>query len=420
MDYVQLFSTAPHDPAGSLAGFLGKAGQATAQRLQSWDADDLLNTPVDDVVEQLVDLGSVGCPDLRVDDAFMLEPSEIDQQYRDWGEVRTRRVARLVLVVPFDGDKDIFDLRPDQFTTMPPQVLRLQGDEIHLAIDDPSTDAAAINSAFHEQIANIEKYLAWSRRQIESHNQGLRKELPGMVAKRREQLLATRNLQADIGFPVRRRKDADTYAAPISRKSVRPRPHRPSGARAAFKPEPAMQDEDYQAALRVLRNQRNALERTPFVAAKLDEEEIRDLLLVGLNAQFEGDAGGEVFNGAGKTDILVRVDDRNIFIGECKVWSGPKTMDEALKQLFGYLVWRDTKAAILLFIRNKDVTGVIDKAIAKIKEHPNHKRSPAHQAGADQYEFTMHADGDPEREIHLTLIPFALRPTAEASTPTSP
>lgn len=421
MDYVQLFSTGRlYDLAGSLAGFLGKAGQATAQRLQSWDADDLLNTPVDDAVEQLVDLGSVGCPDLRVDDAFMLEPTEIDQQYRDWGEVHTRRVTRLVLVVPFDGDKDVFGFRPDQFTTMPPQVLRLQGDEIHLAIDDPSTDAAAINSAFHEQIANIEKYLAWSRRQIESHNQGLRNELPGMVAKRREQLLATRNLQADIGFPIRRRKDADTYAAPISRKSVRPRPHRPSGARAAFKPEPVMQDEDYQAALRVLRNQRNALERTPFVAAKLNEEEIRDLLLVGLNAQFEGDAGGEVFNGAGKTDILVRVDDRNIFIGECKVWSGPKTMEEALKQLFGYLVWRDTKAAILLFIRNKDVTGVIDKAIAKIKEHPNHKRSPAHQAAADQYEFTMHADGDPGREIHLTLIPFALRPTAEAPTPTSP
>lgn len=52
-----------------------------------------------------------------------------------------------------------------------------------------------------------------------------------------------------------------------------------------------MQDEDYQSALRVLRNQRNALERTPSVAAKLDGEEIRDMLLVGLNAQFEGDAG---------------------------------------------------------------------------------------------------------------------------------
>lgn len=129
---------------------------------------------------------------------------------------------------------------------------------------------------------------------------------------------------------------------------------------------------------------------------------------------------GELFNGAGKTDILIRVDDRNIFIGECKVWSGPRTMDDVLKQLFGYLVWRDTKAAILLFIRNKDVTAVIDNAIAKIKEHPNHKRCPAHRAGADQYEFTMHADGDPEREIHLTLIPFALRPTAEVPTTTIP
>jgi hypothetical protein len=171
-----------------------------------------------------------------------------------------------------------------------------------------------------------------------------------------------------------------------------------------------MQEDDYQAALRVLRNQRNALERTPSVAAKLDEEEIRDILLVGLNAQFEGAAGGELFNGEGKTDILIRVEDRNIFIGECKVWSGPKTMDDALDQLVRYLVWRDTKAAILLFIRNKDVSAVIDKAITKIEEHPNHKRTSPRQ-GDDQYGFTMHAEGDPEREIHLTLVPFALRAT---------
>lgn len=97
MEYVQLFSKGRlNDLAGSLAGFLGKARQATAQRLQSWDADDLLNTPVDDVVEQLVELGSVECPDLRVDDAFMLPATEVDQQYRDWGRTAhpTRDEAR--------------------------------------------------------------------------------------------------------------------------------------------------------------------------------------------------------------------------------------------------------------------------------------------------------------------------------------
>lgn len=413
VDYVQLFSSGRrYESGGRLSELLGKTAQAMAQRLQSWDPDDLLNTPIDDVVARLVDRGAVQCPYLRADDAFLLEPTEIDQQFMDFGERYTRRVTRLVLVVPFEGDKDVFTLRANTSSTMPPQALRLQDHELHLAIDNPSNDPAAARAAFDEQIANIEQYLSWSRQEVDQHNQQMRNEIPGMVANRREELLATRNLQAQIGYQVRRRQDADRYAVPISRKSLRPLTKPTSGARAPFKPEPAMQDQDYQAALRVLRNQRNALERTPSVAAKLDEEEIRDILLVGLNAQFEGDAGGELFNGAGKTDILIRVEDRNIFIGECKVWSGPKTMDEALNQLFGYLVWRDTKAAILLFIRNKDVTAVIEKAIRKIEEHPNHKRSPADQGGADQYEFTMHAGGDPEREIHLTLIPFALRPVA--------
>lgn len=171
-----------------------------------------------------------------------------------------------------------------------------------------------------------------------------------------------------------------------------------------------MAEQDYREALRVLRDQAIALERTPSLAAKLKEEEIRDVLLIGLNGQFEGKAGGELFNGGGKTDILIRVDNRNIFIGECKVWHGEKSMDEAHEQLFSYLVWRDTKAAILLFIRNKDVTAVIRKAVAKIWKHPNFKRDRLSNREGE-YEFTMHASDDPEREIHLTFIPFALRST---------
>ena len=84
-------------------------------------------------------------------------------------------------------------------------------------------------------------------------------------------------------------------------------------------------------------------------------------------------------------------------------------MDEALDQIFRYLVWRDTKAAILLFIRRKDATAVIEKAIAKIEDHPNHKRSRSRHGDNEQFEFTMHAQDDPERDIHLALIPFALR-----------
>ncbi|MFJ2154373.1 hypothetical protein ACIOHB_37245 [Streptomyces microflavus] len=53
----------------------------------------------------------------------------------------------------------------------------------------------------------------------------------------------------------------------------------------------------------------------PDTTAGMDEESIRDLLLVMLNDRFEGNVAGEVFNGAGKTDILVRERDAMCRVG---------------------------------------------------------------------------------------------------------
>ena len=81
----------------------------------------------------------------------------------------------------------------------------------------------------------------------------------------------------------------------------------------------------------------------------MKEEQIRDLILVNLNGHYEGNATGETFNGLGKTDILIRASGRNVFVAECKFWSGSKAMHAAINQILGYLTWRDTKAALLVF-----------------------------------------------------------------------
>lgn len=175
------------------------------------------------------------------------------------------------------------------------------------------------------------------------------------------------------GFPMRERPDAATYSVPIKRKTIVPR-RTTTAASAPFRPEPALDDAQYEAALEVLRRERNALERSPRTSSKMGEEQIRDLLLVHLNGHFEGQAAGEVFNNTGKTDILVRVEDRHIFIGECKIWKGPKTIPDTLDQLLKYLTWRDTKAALLLFIRSGVPGEIMSKAIDKFREHPNYKR----------------------------------------------
>jgi hypothetical protein len=82
----------------------------------------------------------------------------------------------------------------------------------------------------------------------------------------------------------------------------------------------------------VLRHSRNALERSPSLTAQLHEEQIQFILLVSLNAVFEGLAGGEVFNHKGKTDILIRMEDTNFFVGECKIWTGPSDFTKAISQ----------------------------------------------------------------------------------------
>jgi hypothetical protein len=228
------------------------------------------------------------------------------------------------------------------------------------------------------------------------------------VAERKAKLLADRQLEAGLGFPVRKRPDAPQYSVPVTRRKIET-PRRPA-ASGPFEPEPVLPETQYEQALGVLRNARNALERTPSMTANLDEEKIRDLLLVLLNAQFEG-AAGEAFNAAGKTDILIRAGDRNVFIAECKIWKGPKTIRDALGQLLSYLTWRDTKAALLLFIRTGEPTTIITKSIAETEGHANYKRTRDTANDGERYDFILHANGDPNREIRLALLPFALQDT---------
>ncbi|MEQ4719632.1 hypothetical protein [Nonomuraea sp. B19D2] len=74
--------------------------------------------------------------------------------------------------------------------------------------------------------------------------------------------------------------------------------------------------------------------------------------------------------------------------------------------LLGFLVWRDTKAALLMFIRTKDVTATVQSATAAIEAHPNYKRRGAHDNDG-RIDVVMHANGDPDREIKLAFLPFS-------------
>ena len=380
------------------------------QAIDKWDPDELLATAEADVAEYLVSRYSVVCPVLHRDQAESLPVSEDVQAARGMftGEQFRQRVTKIAIAVPFDGEEDVFKYRASTFTHNLPRGQVRNGELIltWTGGQGAGREPAAVRQHFENELDKIEQHLGWSRGDIDRHNTSLRALVSSSLVARKAQLLADRQLEAGLGFPVRQRPGATKYAVPVTRRKI-DTPPRPA-ASGPFQPEPLLPQAQYEQALAVLRNARNALERSPSMTASLDEEKIRDLLLMSLNAQFEGTAAGEVFNAAGKTDILIRAGDRNVFIAECKIWHGPKTIRDALSQLLTYLTWRDTKAALLVFIRSGQPTTIIDKAIKEIEQNPNYKRTVRASEDGERYDFVLHANGDPNREIQLAFMPFAL------------
>jgi hypothetical protein len=112
-----------------------------------------------------------------------------------------------------------------------------------------------------------------------------------------------------------------------------------------------------------------------------------------------------VVRGEVQTDILVRSEGRNIFIAECKFWSGPKMLTDTIDQLLGYTSWRDTKVAVIVFNRNKDFSRVLAAISETAKTHSNFKRElPGSTDTVFRYRFA-HKD-DKNRELFLSILAF--------------
>lgn len=187
-----------------------------------------------------------------------------------------------------------------------------------------------------------------------------------------------------------------------------------------------LSDDIADAVIRSIRSFAVALERSPGTAGKLldlrdenlvdlpteilslPEETIRDILLMVLNANWRGQATGETFNGRGKTDILLRHEERNALIVECKIWRGETGFREALEQLAGYQVWSDTRAAILLIIRLEKPSLAIQTAQAEIKTHDDFVSVEHEDDQGGTYK--MRSSQDPARFILLELLPIVMPP----------
>jgi hypothetical protein len=169
----------------------------------------------------------------------------------------------------------------------------------------------------------------------------------------------------------------------------------------------SLDEASYQEILTIIENMTLVMERSPNSFRTLGEEDLRQHYLVQLNGKYKGAATGETFNYVGKTDILIRIDGRNAFIGECKFWRGEKVLLETVDQVLSYLSWRDTKAAVIVFNRTKQLTPVLAKVRAALDAHPK-KVGQVKIESDTRFRYKFSLPGDEDREVDLTVMVFAI------------
>lgn len=380
------------------------------EEIGAYDGNSLLNTSVDDLSDYFADKYSIDVPLLHRD-AIVADQRETkvdmshDFRYIPSFDGRPIMIdgSTIEITVPFTGDGQLFEVRPTTYSMNPPRA-NVRGNTLILQFTGVNQSAEQVKPGIEKALSDIETHLDRLRKSAGTLNASLRSTATQAIEARREKLLANQNLVSSLGFALKEdRKSPQTFTAPSVRRKLTPTP--PPASSKPYRPEPCLSGSDYDHILDVIQNMAHVMERSPAAFKSMDEEALRTHFLVQLNGHYEGQATGETFNYEGKTDILIRQDGKNIFIGECKFWGGPKKLTETIDQLLGYSSWRDTKVAVLVFNRNKDLSKVLDAAQKTAVDHPNCKKLVGKQSETSFRYIFSHRD-DANREMTLTLMIF--------------
>ncbi|MBP6603844.1 MAG: hypothetical protein KA250_18660 [Verrucomicrobiales bacterium] len=369
------------------------------EKIHGETRDYILNVKEDDYLEHLQSEFALDPLTLDQDHIEVSMQFEKEVEMMDFGERIFVKRSFLTFCVPFSGERELFFYRPSSYTMNPPRANVPQGNELHLTLEDTG-NADKIKGELDHTLQSINQYLSNQRAEIETWNQSLPGLVRSKLAARKEKLLKDSGVVESLGFPLRKREGSPTsYTVPVKKKiSV----DRPTAKKEPHKTQPQIDEDTYHDILKSLRDMALVMERSPSAFAEMDEENLRMHFLVPLNGAFEGDATGETFNHDGKTDILLRKDGRNVFIAECKFWVGPKGFTDTIDQLLNYLTWRDSKTAIIIFVRNTTISTVVAKIPQLLRDHPQFI-SETNTASVDEFRVRMKSARDAAVHLELTV-----------------
>lgn len=374
--------------------------------------NQLLNTSLEDLADYFVNKYEINPIELKERD-ISVEDREIsvDVSQEPGRDIFNRnrpfyvKETEIIYYVPFEGEYKLFYCSPSSYTSSPPRGTVNEYEnllKVNIRVKNHDTDN--VKKQFERNLDELKKYLQWVKSDAMQFNSTIRQKAKQRIEVRRQKILKDKGLVANLGFPLKDREDVqETYIVPVTRKKVPISV--PPASTTPFVPEPSLDMKEYENILAVISNMVMVMERSPKAFSGMGEEDLRQHFLVQLNARYEGQATGETFNFEGKTDIIIRVKNKNIFIAECKFWNGDKYFNKAIDQLINYASWRDTKIALLVFNRKKNLSMILEKIPKLVEAHSNYKRKLDYNSETGFRYIISHRD-DQNREMTLTVLFF--------------
>lgn len=272
-------------------------------------------------------------------------------------------------------------------------------------------DVDATEQAIQKAKEAVEFWIGGRNRDIETGNSQLGERARVVWKERRDRLVAHRG-EADallnrLNIPLHQDPEAAHKPVTMARREIRTAIAKPSAPPSNV---PALDHEDVVELIDFVEAYARQFEVTPRVYAGLQEEELRDLLLGMINANYPGTASGETFSKLGKTDIHLRVASGEVLIFECKFWTGAKAYEAAITQLFGYLTWRQNYGVLVHFCKLKDMTKAVNEAQARIGANSTCSEGSLRHVSSTRF-VSRHAhpqDADKLVEIHHLFFDLSI------------
>ena len=218
-----------------------------------------------------------------------------------------------------------------------------------------------VTSDFNHEFNSYKTMIQNINNEIIQFNNSLKNKAKTLLEERRKKASDYIAISEELNIPLNLSNDAPNVA-PVPLKRIERLPQK---ARPQSKPMPkeySISNEDYNNIINIIHNSCSMMENTPETFNSLEEENLRDIVISSLGTHYVNEVSGETFRKKGKTDILIVFENKAAFVAECKIWDGVKTVDDALKQIYGYTTWKDTKIAIVIFNKtNKDFISLLNK-----------------------------------------------------------